>query len=32
MLMTSDIGTLFAGMRIAYGNQWTHGTDAMPVW
>ena len=32
MLMTNDIGNLFQAMRTAYGAQWKHGQDAMPVW
>ena len=32
MLTTDDIGVLFASMRTAYGPQWKHSQDAMPVW
>ena len=32
MLTTDDIGVLFASMRTAYGPQWKHSKDAMPVW
>ena len=32
MLQTNDIGVLFATMEAAYGRQWTHGAEAIPVW
>jgi len=32
MLMTNDIGVLFASMRTAYGAQWKHGQEAIQVW
>jgi len=32
MLMTNDIGVLFASMRTVYGAQWKHGQEAMQVW
>lgn len=32
MLMTNDIGVLFASMRTAYGAQWKHGAEAVEVW
>lgn len=32
MLIDKDIGRLFAIMQAAYGNQWTHKADAIPVW
>jgi len=32
MLLTNDVGILFATMQAAYGNQWPHKADAMPVW
>jgi len=32
MLQTNDVGILFATMQAAYGHQWAHGADAMPVW
>ena len=32
MLMTNDIGNLFAAMRAIYGNQWKHGQEAMVIW
>lgn len=32
MLQTNDIGEIFAQMRAAYGNQWSHGADAIPMW
>lgn len=32
MLTTHDIGNLFESMRIAYGGQWKHGSDAIGVW
>jgi len=32
MLTTHDIGNLFESMRVSYGAQWKHGTEAMPVW
>lgn len=32
MLQTNDIGELFAQMQAAYGHQWAHKADAIPVW
>ena len=32
MLQTNDIGEIFSQLRAAYGNQWGHGADAIPVW
>ena len=32
MLVSSDIGKLFAVLRAAYGHQWPHQSDAIPVW
>lgn len=32
MLMTNDIGVLFASMRTVYGAQWKHGAEAVEVW
>ena len=32
MLITDDIGNLFAAMRAIYGNQWKHGQEAMTIW
>jgi hypothetical protein len=32
MLTDSDIGQLFAQMQAAYGHQWAHKSDAMPMW
>ena len=31
-LQTDDIGRLFAVMQAAYGYQWSHKADAIPVW
>ena len=32
MLHSNDIGKLFAVLRAAYGHQWPHQADAVPVW
>ena len=32
MLQTDDIGKLFATFQAAYGFQWAHKADAIPVW
>jgi len=32
MLQTNDIGVLFATLQAAYGHQWPHKADAIPVW
>ena len=32
MLLTNDMGILFATMQAAYGHQWAHKADAIPVW
>ena len=32
MLLSNDIGKLFAVLRAAYGHQWPHQSDAVPVW
>lgn len=32
MLHSNDIGKLFAVLRSAYGHQWPHQSDAVPVW
>ncbi|MGB0867428.1 MAG: hypothetical protein ACPGSC_13030 [Granulosicoccaceae bacterium] len=32
MLQTNDIGVLFATLQAAYGHQWAHKADAIPVW
>jgi len=32
MLQTNDIGVLFATLQAAYGRQWVHQADAIPVW
>ena len=32
LLRSNDIGKLFAVLRSAYGHQWPHQSDAMPVW
>ena len=32
MLQTDDIGRLFSVMQAAYGHQWPHKADAIPVW
>lgn len=32
MLQTNDMGVLFATLQAAYGNQWKHGADSIPVW
>lgn len=32
MLQTNDIGVLFATLQAAYGHQWPHNADAIPVW
>ena len=32
MLVSNDIGKLFAVLRAAYGHQWPHQSDAVPVW
>ena len=32
MIQAGDIGELFAIMRAAYGHQWPHGPDDIPVW
>ena len=32
MLQTNDIGKLFATLQAAYGHQWAHKADAIPVW
>ncbi len=32
MLMTNDVGVLFASMRTVYGAQWKHGPEAVEVW
>ena len=31
-LLTDDIGRLFAVFQAAYGHQWAHKADAIPVW
>ena len=32
MLTDSDVGQLFAQMQAAYGHQWAHKSDAIPMW
>ncbi len=32
MLQTDDIGKLFSTFQAAYGHQWPHRADAIPVW
>ena len=32
MLSTNDVGVLFACMKAAYGHQWPHTAEAIPVW
>jgi len=32
VLQTNDIGQLFATLQAAYGHQWAHKADAIPVW
>ena len=32
MLQTNDIGKLFATLQAAYGHQWAHKADAIPIW
>ena len=32
MLLTNDIGNLFACLQAAYGHTWAHKADAVPVW
>ena len=32
MLQTNDIGVLFATLQAAYGHQWPHKADVIPVW
>lgn len=32
MLTSADMGELFAQLQAAYGHQWAHKADAMPVW
>lgn len=31
-MQINDIGVLFATLQAAYGYQWAHGADAIPVW
>jgi len=32
MLQTNDVGILFATLQAAYGHQWAHKADAIPIW
>lgn len=32
MIVLNDVANLFEAMRTAYGQQWKHGADALPVW
>lgn len=32
MLQTNDVGELFAQLQAAYGHQWAHKGDAIPLW
>jgi len=32
MILTSDVGNLFAAMETAYGKQWTFGTNDIGTW
>lgn len=32
MLLTNDIGVLFASLQAVYGHKWAHQGDAIPIW
>ena len=32
MLLTNDIGVLFASLQAAYGHKFAHQVDAIPIW